>query len=98
MKRIAFQLGLLAATTVMVIGCASTSGVSSTGADRYTVTTSASPGRGGVPAAKGAAYKEATDECQRQGLQLSVVSESLSPPTWTEGMAIATLNFRCVKQ
>ena len=78
-------------------GCATSSGVTKTGTDTYTITTSASPGRGGVPAAKGAALKEASSECGRNGLQLSVVSATLASPTWTEGMAIATIDFRCTR-
>ncbi len=80
---------------LVVTGCAASSGVSKTGPNTYTLTTSASPGRGGVPAAKGAAYQEASAECTRQQRQFILINEKLSPPTWTEGMAIATLEFRC---
>jgi hypothetical protein len=78
-------------------GCASSSGVVSTGADRYSVTVSASPGRGGVPAAKRMAYDEASASCSKlSGRRVETVDESAKSPTWTEGMAVVTLNFRCV--
>jgi hypothetical protein len=89
---------ILVASTIFS-GCAVSSGVSKIGQDTFTITTSASPGRGGVPAAKRAAYEEANLECTKRGdLEVSVLSENLAPPTWTEGMAIATLNFRCINQ
>lgn len=79
----------------LLAGCAVTSGVSKTGPQAYTVTTSASPGRGGVPAAKRAAYIEANAECAKAGGDIAVRREQASPPTWTEGMAIVTLDFEC---
>lgn len=80
---------------MILSGCAVSSGVSKTGPDSYTITTSASPARGGVPAAKAAAYQEANSECHRQHREFVLVAERLSAPTWTEGMAIATLEFKC---
>jgi len=75
--------------------CAHTSGVQSLGQNSYTVTASASPGAGGVPKAKAMAYADASAQCAKSGQRVADVSEQLSPPTWTEGMALATLQFRC---
>jgi hypothetical protein len=91
------RIFIAAVALVLFAGCAVSSGVAKIGPDEFTVTTSASPGRGGVPAAKRAAYEEASSECSRRGpSEMFVKNEIASPPTWTEGMAIVTLNFRCV--
>lgn len=90
-KRVAFAT-LLA---TLFAGCASTSGVHPTGPSSFTISTQASPGRGGVPAAKRMAYEEATATCANQKRQLQVTDEETTSPTWTEGMASARLNFRC---
>lgn len=79
-------------------GCAVSSGVHRIGGDLYTVTTSASPGRGGVPASKGMAYEQAAAACSAQSLGLLVIDESSTPPTFTDGMANTTLRFRCEQQ
>jgi hypothetical protein len=81
-----------------LVNCAVSSGVTKTGLNTFTISTSASPGRGGVPAAKRAAYEEAAAECNNLGnLQLFTLNETAAPPTWTEGMANFTLNFKCLK-
>jgi hypothetical protein len=92
------RIGVLSSIVAVALsGCASSSGVVKTGADRYSITVSASPGRGGVPAAKRMAYEEATAACAKQpGLSIETVDESAKSPTWTEGMAVVTLNFKCV--
>lgn len=78
--------------------CASSSGVIKIGPDTFTISTSASPGKGGVPAAKRIAYQEAGEECTRRGgLEVFTISEKSSSPTWTEGMASMELNFRCLR-
>jgi hypothetical protein len=77
--------------------CSNSSGVLKNGPDTYTISTSASPGKGGVPAAKRIAYQEAKEECSRQGLEVFTLSEKSASPTWTEGMANMELNFRCLR-
>lgn len=78
--------------------CASSSGVVKIGPDTFTISTSASPGKGGVPAAKRIAYQEAGEECARRGsLEVFTLSEKTSSPTWTNGMASMELNFRCLR-
>jgi hypothetical protein len=89
-----FNLALAAS---LLCGCSSSSGVLKIGPDTYTISTSASPAKGGVPAAKRIAYQEATAECVTRGnLELYVLSEKSTSPTWTEGMANVEVNFRCL--
>lgn len=82
---------------VALAACANSSGVLEIGPDTFTISTSASPGKGGIPAAKRIAYQEATEECTRRGLKVFALSEKTSSPTWTEGMASMELNFRCLR-
>jgi hypothetical protein len=88
---------LLVSSLAMLTGCSSSSGVLKVGPDTYTISTSASPGKGGIPTAKRIAYQEATVECVTKGnLEVFVLSEKSSSPTWTEGMANVEVNFRCL--
>ena len=83
---------------IVLAGCANSSGVVKVGPDTFTISTSASPGKGGVPAAKRIAYQEAAAECaKRGGLDVFALSEKAASPTWTEGMATMELNFRCLR-
>ena len=85
-------------TVLALTSCASSSGVIKIGPDTYTISTSASPGKGGIPAAKRIAYQEASEECAKRGdLEIFTLSEKVSSPTWTEGMARMELNFRCLR-
>ena len=88
---------LIILTALVLVACANSSGVLSIGPDTFTISTSASPGKGGVPAAKRIAYEEATDECTKRGRKVFALSEKTSSPTWTEGMASMELNFRCLR-
>lgn len=85
------------ATATLLAGCANSSGVLKFGQETFTISTSASPGRGGVPAAKSIAYREAAAECASRGLEVFALSEKAESPTWTEGMARLDLHFRCLK-
>ena len=78
-----------------VSACASSSGVIEIADNTYTITTSASPGRGGAPAAKRMAYQEASEVCEKRGLKLLMLNEQIESPTWTDGMAKASINFKC---
>ena len=82
--------------TVALAGCANTSGVVKIGPDTFTISTSASPGKGGVPAAKRMAYEEAGAKCAALGREVLALSEKTRSPTWAEGMASMELNFRCL--
>jgi hypothetical protein len=88
---------LILAAALTLAACANSSGVLEIGPDTFTISTSASPGKGGVPAAKRIAYQEATAECTRRNLKVFALSEKSSSPTWTEGMAGMELNFRCLR-
>lgn len=83
--------------TMALVACANSSGVMKIGPDTFTISTSASPGKGGVPAAKRIAYEEAAAECARRGLEVFTLSEKTASPTWTDGMANMELNFRCLR-
>jgi len=84
------------ALALVLTACANSSGVLKIGPETFTISTSASPGKGGIPAAKKIAYQEANEECSRRGLEVFVLNEKTSSPTWTEGMASMELNFRCL--
>lgn len=88
---------LIIALAFALVACANSSGVLEIGPDTFTISTSASPGKGGIPAAKRIAYQEAADECTKRGLKVFALSEKTSSPTWTEGMAGMELNFRCLR-
>lgn len=92
------KLAISLTVAFVLTACANSSGVIKIGPDTFTVSTSASPGKGGIPAAKRIAYQEAGEECTRRGgLELFVLSEKTASPTWTEGMASMELNFRCLR-
>ena len=89
---------IMLAATLALTACANSSGVVKIGPDTFTISTSASPGKGGIPAAKRIAYQEAGEECARRGgLEVLALSEKTASPTWTEGMASMELNFRCLR-
>jgi len=90
------QAIIVISAIILLSACSRSSGVLKTRPDTFTISTSASPGRGGVPAARGIAYQEASEECSKRGLELSTISEKSTAPTWTEGMANMELNFKCV--
>jgi hypothetical protein len=93
------KLVITISAAFILTACSSSSGVIKTGPDSFTISTSASPGKGGVPAAKRIAYQEAGEECaRRNGMEVITLSEKASTPTWTEGMANMELNFRCQRQ
>ena len=76
MKRINIYLSTLILITIAISGCSSTSGVIKIGLDTYTIATSASFGKGGIPAAKRIAYEEAGEQCQKLGnLEVYTLSE-----------------------
>lgn len=86
---------LVIASLVVLAGCASSSGVLQSGADTFTVTATASPGAGGEAAAKKSAYSDATQACSSKGKSMSIITEKVSGPTWTNGMHSIDITFRC---
>lgn len=87
-----------AALLVSMVGCATSSGVLKTGTNTYVVTTSASPGAGGMAAAKKSAYDQANQECTKQGLSINTTEDHSTAPSWTDGMYVVNLTFRCEKK
>jgi hypothetical protein len=81
-----------------IAGCSHSSGVLKVGPETYTIATSASWGKGGIPAAKRIAYEEASEQCVKQGnLEVFTLSEKSNATTWVDGMFRFELNFRCLK-
>lgn len=73
--------------------CANSSGVHSTDKDSFAVTVEASPGKGGIVAARRIAYEEATAHCAPRAVQR--ISELEHETSWNETMKRFTLDFRC---
>lgn len=88
--------GALLFISIVVAGCATTSGVLRAGQNSYTVTASASMGGGGASAAKSSAYAQANTECVKQNKTISVTGENASVPGWNDGMYTVNLRFDCV--
>jgi len=87
-------LGLI----IPIAGCSHSSGVIKIGPETFTIATSASWGKGGIPAAKRIAYEEAAEQCSKQGnLEIFTLSEKSNATTWVDGMFRFELNFRCLK-
>jgi len=86
---------LIVTVAAVLAGCATSSGIQSMGGDRYSITTGASPGRGGSSASKRAAYEEAAAACEKRGRQVVTVSETTNRPTFTDGMHSTELIFDC---
>lgn len=88
----AIFLGVLGITA-----CSNSSGVLKMGPDTFSISTEASFGRGGIPAAKKIAYQEAGNECSKRGLEVFVLNERSAGTTFTDGMAKTELTFRCLR-
>ena len=82
-------------SALALTACATSSGVLKTGPDSFSITTAASHGAGGIPAARQSAYEQGAAACKAQGAELVKVDESTKPQTWIDGMARVELNFRC---
>jgi hypothetical protein len=82
-------------TTLLLSGCASSSGILKAGADTYRVNTSASMGAGGLTAAKNNAYAEAKQECAKQGKSPIVIEENSPATNWADGKYTFDLTFKC---
>lgn len=75
----------LAASLVILSGCASTSNVTGIGPDTYFVSARAAPVRGGIDAARPLALQEASAHCARLGKQVLVKT-----------VDAADVTFRCL--
>lgn len=78
-------------------GCSHSSGVLKMGPDTFSISTEASFGKGGIPAAKKIAYQEAGEECSKRGMEVFVLNERSVGTTFTDGMAKAEITFRCLR-
>lgn len=83
----------IVALTLLLGGCATSSGVFETSLGVYSVTSSAFTSMGGASAARGKALKEATAKCASMGKRMEQVDQS-SNATLASGSA--DLSFRCV--
>lgn len=90
------KLLFVGAVLCAVAGCTSTTGALRSGPDTYSLTTTASPGAGGLAAAKRSAFEQATAECAKTGKTVSVLTEGSRVPGWNDGMYSIDLSFRCV--
>lgn len=82
-------------------GCATSSGIALNTQGDQSVTVSASPVKGGAPAAQQLAREEATASCVKDGKRLQIIAEVLRSPSFVDylvvtGMSTSTLTFRCV--
>jgi len=85
-------------SALLLVACSHSSGVIKVGPDTYTIATSASFGKGGIPAAKRIAYEEAAEQCKQKGdLEVFTLSEKSNGTTWVDGMFRFELNFRCLR-
>ncbi len=94
MKKLVFFIYFCAFT---LTACSNSSGVLKMGPDTFSISTEASFGKGGIPAARRIAYKEAGEECSKRGLEVFVLNERSVGTTFTDGMAKAELTFRCLR-
>jgi len=98
MKRAVLYPITLISIGLAISGCSSSSGAIKIGLDTYTIATSASFGKGGIPAAKRIAYEEAGEQCKKLGnLEVYTLSEKSNGTTWVDGMFRFELNFRCLR-
>lgn len=90
------NVGIVVAIAILVASCASSSGALMIGQDTYALSASASPGRGGLPAAKQIAYSEANAECSRHQKSIELIDEKSTLPSFFNGMYIVDIRFKCV--
>ena len=84
----------LIVVSLALAGCASSSGVLSTGGDTYMTTATAAPARGGIAGAANIAYHHAAAQCTSEGRRLQVISEETGHDFPAAGRDV--LRFRCV--
>ena len=93
---------LVSLSSLLVLGgCATSSGIALSTQGDLSVSVSASPAKGGAPAAQRLARAEATEHCAKDGKQMQIITEVLRRPDAVDvlivtSMSSATLVFRCV--
>lgn len=90
MQRVCLVLLLL-----LVTACARLTGISMADSERYTISTSASPTQGGLPAATRAAYDQAGAKCTAAGKTMALADERQFPPLFGDGPSRVDLVFFC---
>lgn len=95
-------LTLVAVSYLLALGgCATSSGIALSTQGDLSVSVSASPAKGGAPAAQRLARQEATEHCAKDGRQMQIITEVLRRPDAVDvlvvtSMSSATVVFRCV--
>jgi len=89
------RLALALLVSSVLAGCSTNSGVLKTGPNSFTITTSASAGRGGLAAAKAMAYQQANEVCTQQAREIKVQQETAEDISFTRGLARVDLTFAC---
>ena len=85
----------------LLAGCATSSGVAINPQGDQSITVSASPVKGGAPAAQRLARAEASESCSKASKSMQIIAEVLHSPSLIDhlvvsGMSTSTLSFRCV--
>ena len=85
-------------TVLVVIGCASNSGVVAIGSDKYMVSRQAATGFSGMGTLTADAMKEANDFCTAQNLTSKILSTKEAKPPYILGnFPKVDLQFTCVE-
>lgn len=96
---ISLAIGFTVTGAVLLVGCASNSGVVPIGKDTYTVTKQAATGFSGSGTLKAEAFQEASSYCDQHGKSLQVVStHEASPPFILGNFPKAEVQFMCLMQ
>lgn len=83
---------------LVITGCASNSGVLTTGPDTYMVSRQAATGFSGLGTLKADAIAEAKAFCRKRSLELQVVNTAESKPPYLAGnFPRAEVNFMCLR-
>ena len=90
------KISLLVATIVLA-GCAQSSGVMKLGPDTYTVSTHAAPAAGGTSGAKGRSLTEANNHCASMGKEILVTNISTGASGHMPG-GTSDVTFKCLAE
>lgn len=87
----------IALAAILLVGCASNSGVTSIGKDTFLVSRQAATGFSGSGTLKAEAFQEATQYCERLGKSLQVVNTHEAAPPYIFGnFPKAEIQFMCL--
>ena len=91
----AFRSAMLVPIVQMIVGCGTTSSVSTVGKDTYTVSAYRTGVGGGVPAAREVAVDEAGAFCAKLEKDIVVKNTSFIPGPYSDNVAVAII-FQCL--